>query len=63
VNNNVRLLDEILDQYHPEKSTNDDLDLIKELYLECQRLRPTVFKLAAETHQNDDMLSKIHTEY
>lgn len=60
VHNNVRLLDEMLDQYRPSVSSPEDLELIKELHSECNRLRPTVFKIAADTQQNEDMLSMLN---
>lgn len=47
----------MLDQYLPNISSQEDLELIKELFAECNRLRPTVFKLAADTQHNDDLLS------
>lgn len=58
VHNNIRLLNEMLDSYRPGYSSTDELDLIKELYQSCERLRPNVYRLAAETQQNEDMLSK-----
>lgn len=60
VHNNVRLLNEMLDSYRPGHSSADELDLIKELHQSCERLRPNVFRLAAETQQNEEMLSKLH---
>ncbi|XP_077298667.1 ADP-ribosylation factor-binding protein Gga [Arctopsyche grandis] len=59
VHNNVRLLDEMLEQYRPSVSSPEDLELIKELHSECTRLRPTVFKIAAEIQQNEDMLNEV----
>ena len=58
VHNNVRLLSEMLDSYRKGSSSNDELDLINELYQSCERLRPNVLKLAAETQQNEELLSK-----
>lgn len=58
MHNNVRLLNEMLDSYRPGQSSSDELDLIKELHQSCERLRPNVYRLAAETQQNEDMLSK-----
>ncbi|GLV41931.1 Golgi-localized gamma-adaptin ear containing ARF binding protein [Carabus blaptoides fortunei] len=59
VHNNVRLLNEMLDSYRPGHSSADELDLIKELHQSCERLRPNVFRLAAETQQNEEMLKEI----
>ncbi|XP_063921766.1 ADP-ribosylation factor-binding protein GGA3-like [Zophobas morio] len=59
VQNNVRLLNEMLDSYKPGISSGDELDLIKELHQSCERLRPNLMKLAAETQQNEEMLGDV----
>lgn len=51
----------MLDSYKPGSSSQDELDLIKELHQSCERLKTSIFKLAAETPQNEDMLSKFTT--
>lgn len=58
VHNNIRLLNEMLDSYKPGVSSQDEIEIIKELHQSCERLRPNVFRLISETHQNEDMLSK-----
>lgn len=57
VNNNVRLLHEMLDSYQPESSSQDELDLIKELRQSCDKLKSYMHKLAVETPKGD-MLGK-----
>lgn len=59
VNNNVRLLNEMLDSYKPGISSEDELQLIKELHQSCERLRPNVFKLATDVQQNEAMLNEV----
>lgn len=59
VHSNVRLLSEMLDTYVRDGSSKDELELIKELHQSCERLRPTVLKLASETQQNEDILCKL----
>lgn len=59
VQNNVRLLNEMLDSYKPSQSSVDELDLIKELHQSCERLRPSLMKLATETQQNEEILGSI----
>ncbi|XP_018330161.1 ADP-ribosylation factor-binding protein GGA1 isoform X2 [Agrilus planipennis] len=59
VYNNVKLLTEMLDSYRPGISSSDDLELIKELYQSCQRLRSNIFKLASESQNNEEILSKV----
>ncbi|KAK9892889.1 hypothetical protein WA026_022570 [Henosepilachna vigintioctopunctata] len=57
--NNIRLLNEMLDSYIAETTSKDEMDLIKELYQSCERLRTTLAKLASETAQNEDLLGDI----
>uniref|UniRef100_A0A8C6MAH3 Golgi associated, gamma adaptin ear containing, ARF binding protein 3 n=1 Tax=Nothobranchius furzeri TaxID=105023 RepID=A0A8C6MAH3_NOTFU len=45
VNNSVKLLNEMLDHFSPEDSTEEDRELIKELYNDCDKMRQTVFNL------------------
>ncbi|XP_008197573.2 ADP-ribosylation factor-binding protein GGA3 [Tribolium castaneum] len=59
VQNNVRLLNEMLDSYKPGISSADELDLIKELHQSCERLRPNLMKLTAETQQNEEILGDV----
>jgi hypothetical protein len=58
VHNNVRLLSEMLDQYQLGQTSAEELELIKELHQSCERLRPSVFRLASETQDNESMLSE-----
>ncbi|XP_077428066.1 ADP-ribosylation factor-binding protein GGA3a [Vanacampus margaritifer] len=53
VNNRVKLLNEMLAYFSPEDSTDGDKDLIRELYVDCDKLRQTVCQLATETDDND----------
>ncbi|KAG5894353.1 hypothetical protein JTB14_031914 [Gonioctena quinquepunctata] len=59
VQNNVRLLNEMLDSYKPGTSSTGELDLIKELYQNCERLRPTINKLILETNHGDGILGDV----
>ncbi|XP_044261949.1 ADP-ribosylation factor-binding protein GGA3 [Tribolium madens] len=59
VQNNVRLLNEMLDSYKPGISSADELDLIKELHQSCERLRQNLMKLTAETQQNEEILGDV----
>ncbi|XP_063972717.1 ADP-ribosylation factor-binding protein GGA3 isoform X2 [Diachasmimorpha longicaudata] len=61
VHNNVKLLSEMLDNYNPSQPNPDDVDLMKELHQTCQRLKPTLLRLAEETQDNDDILSDVLT--
>ncbi|KAF6204354.1 hypothetical protein GE061_002695 [Apolygus lucorum] len=44
--NNCRLLSEMLDSFQEGVTSDQELELIKELYNTCQNLRPALFKLA-----------------
>uniref|UniRef100_A0AAR2K289 Golgi associated, gamma adaptin ear containing, ARF binding protein 3b n=1 Tax=Pygocentrus nattereri TaxID=42514 RepID=A0AAR2K289_PYGNA len=57
VNNNVKLLGEMLSHYDRDRSSDADRELIKELYDRCDKLRRTAFKLATETEDNDTNLA------
>lgn len=58
VHNNVRLLSEMLDSFNKTQASADDLELMKELYQACERLRPNIFRLANESQDNQEMLSE-----
>lgn len=58
VHNNAKLLSEMLDSYNADHSSTQDLELITELHTSCQRLRPTVYKLASDVQQDEDLFSE-----
>ncbi|CAG9819075.1 unnamed protein product [Phaedon cochleariae] len=59
VKNNVRLLNEMLDSYKPSVSSSGELDIIKELHENCERLRPMINKLISETCQGEAILNDV----
>ncbi|NWZ98592.1 GGA3 protein, partial [Nesospiza acunhae] len=59
VNNNVKLLNEMLVHYSKEDSSEADRELMKELHERCETKRRTLFKLASETEDNDSSLGDI----
>ncbi|XP_045744433.2 ADP-ribosylation factor-binding protein GGA3 isoform X1 [Mirounga angustirostris] len=59
VNNNVKLLNEMLLHYSKEDSSEADKELMKELFDRCESKRRTLFKLASETEDNDNSLGDI----
>ncbi|XP_051490693.1 ADP-ribosylation factor-binding protein GGA3 isoform X4 [Apus apus] len=59
VNNNVKLLNEMLAHYSKEESSEADRELMKELCERCETKRRTLFKLASETEDNDSSLGDI----
>ncbi|NWH39144.1 GGA1 protein, partial [Chloropsis hardwickii] len=59
VNNNVKLLTEMVTNYSKGETTESNEDLMKELYQRCERMRPMLFRLASDTEDNDDALAEI----
>ncbi|XP_063816711.1 ADP-ribosylation factor-binding protein GGA3 isoform X2 [Pseudophryne corroboree] len=59
VNNNVKLLQEMLIHYNKEESSEGDKELMKELFERCEAKRLTLFKMASETEDNDSSLGDI----
>ncbi|XP_019520213.1 PREDICTED: ADP-ribosylation factor-binding protein GGA1 isoform X1 [Hipposideros armiger] len=60
VNNNVKLLTEMLMSHSQGgAAAHSSEDLMKELYQRCERMRPTLFRLASDTEDNDEALAEI----
>ncbi|NXJ68529.1 GGA1 protein, partial [Rostratula benghalensis] len=59
VNNNVKLLTEMVTNYSRGETTESNEDLMKELYQRCERMRPMLFRLASDTEDNDEALAEI----
>jgi ADP-ribosylation factor-binding protein GGA len=54
VNNNVKLLKEMLTQYNDSYTTSSEKDVMKELYETLDKHRPNLFRLASDTDDKDD---------
>ncbi|XP_043923781.1 ADP-ribosylation factor-binding protein GGA1 [Protopterus annectens] len=59
VNNNVKLLTEMLSSYSKETSLESNDEIMKELFNRCEKMRPTLFRLASDTEDNDEALAEI----
>ncbi|KAM9672986.1 ADP-ribosylation factor-binding protein GGA1 isoform 2-T2 [Trichechus inunguis] len=60
VNNNVKLLTEmVMSHSQGGSASGSSEDLMKELYQRCERMRPTLFRLASDTEDNDEALAEI----
>ncbi|KAG7204217.1 hypothetical protein KM043_002048 [Ampulex compressa] len=59
VHNNAKLLSDMLDSYNRNETSAEDLELTKELYQACERLKPTLLRLANEAQDNEDMLDDV----
>lgn len=56
---NTKLLDEMLSQYRPGESSEDELAIIREIFESCEGMHPTIIRLAEETQHSEGMLEKI----
>lgn len=59
VHSSVRLLSEMLDSYKPGETSEEELELIKELNQSCANLRTNLFRFATEIHNNEYLLNKV----
>ncbi|XP_039547482.1 ADP-ribosylation factor-binding protein GGA3a isoform X2 [Pimephales promelas] len=59
VNNSVKLLNEMLNHFKRDESTQADKELLTDLYNDCDKLRTAVFRLATETEDDDGALGDI----
>ncbi|XP_060774908.1 ADP-ribosylation factor-binding protein GGA1 isoform X2 [Neoarius graeffei] len=59
VKESVKLLTQLLADYNKETSSHDNEELIKDLYQRCEKMRPTLFRLASDTEDNDEALAEI----
>ncbi len=60
VNNNAKLLNEMLDHFDKSSSGSEEKQLLQELFQSCEKMQPKLFRLAAETEDDDESsLAKI----
>lgn len=59
VKESVGLLTQLLGDYSKESSSQSNEELIKDLYQRCEKMRPTLFRLASDTEDNDEALADI----
>uniref|UniRef100_A0A4W4FLE6 Golgi-associated, gamma adaptin ear containing, ARF binding protein 1 n=1 Tax=Electrophorus electricus TaxID=8005 RepID=A0A4W4FLE6_ELEEL len=59
VKESVKLLTQLLGDYSKDNSSHGNEELIKDLYQRCERMRPTLFRLASDTEDNDEALAEI----
>lgn len=56
MNSNIRLLEELLENFETNGATAEEMELCKELAANCDKLRPNLSKLAEETDDKGDSL-------
>uniref|UniRef100_A0A146P6L4 Golgi associated, gamma adaptin ear containing, ARF binding protein 1 n=1 Tax=Fundulus heteroclitus TaxID=8078 RepID=A0A146P6L4_FUNHE len=59
VKESVSLLTQLLQDYDSTATSQGNADLIQDLYQRCEKMRPTLFRLASDTEDNDEALAEI----
>ncbi|KAM3597531.1 uncharacterized protein V6R79_005818 [Siganus canaliculatus] len=59
VKESVSLLTQLLQDYDSTGSDQSNAELIQDLYQRCEKMRPTLFRLASDTEDNDEALAEI----
>ncbi|XP_040003435.1 ADP-ribosylation factor-binding protein GGA1-like [Xiphias gladius] len=59
VKESVSLLNQLLEGYSREVCSPSNQELIKDLYQRCEKMRPTLFRLASDTEDSDEALADI----
>uniref|UniRef100_A0A4W3IM87 Uncharacterized protein n=1 Tax=Callorhinchus milii TaxID=7868 RepID=A0A4W3IM87_CALMI len=59
VNNTTRLLNDMLTLYSGHSLPESEHEVMTALYQRCEKLRPTLFRFASDTGENDDALVEI----
>ncbi|XP_017272303.1 ADP-ribosylation factor-binding protein GGA1 [Kryptolebias marmoratus] len=59
VKESVSLLSQLLEGFSPESCSSSNQELVKDLYQRCEKMRPTLFRLASDTEDNDEALADI----
>ncbi|XP_068574889.1 ADP-ribosylation factor-binding protein GGA1-like [Cebidichthys violaceus] len=59
VNESVGLLTQLLQDYDGTADNQSNAELLQDLYQRCEKMRPTLFRLASDTEDNDEALAEI----
>ncbi|XP_041673087.1 ADP-ribosylation factor-binding protein GGA1-like [Cheilinus undulatus] len=59
VKESVTLLTQLLQDYDSKSVSQSNAELIQDLYQRCEKMRPTLFRLASDTEDNDEALAEI----
>lgn len=54
VNNNAKLLSEMMDHYDKNTCGEEEKQLLQELFQSCEKMQPKLFRLAGDTEDNDN---------
>ncbi|XP_074511568.1 ADP-ribosylation factor-binding protein GGA1-like isoform X2 [Sebastes fasciatus] len=59
VKESVTLLTQLLQDYDSTADNQSNAELLQDLYQRCEKMRPTLFRLASDTEDNDEALAEI----
>ncbi|KAM6939846.1 ADP-ribosylation factor-binding protein GGA1-like isoform 2-T2 [Xenentodon cancila] len=59
VRESVSLLNQLLEGYNKDSCSQNNQELIKDLCQRCEKMRPTLFRLASDTEDSDEALADI----
>ncbi|XP_019726476.1 ADP-ribosylation factor-binding protein GGA1 [Hippocampus comes] len=59
VKESIALLTQLLQDYDANTTNQNNTELIQDLYQRCEKMRPTLFRLASDTEDNDEALAEI----
>ncbi|XP_041859085.1 ADP-ribosylation factor-binding protein GGA1-like isoform X2 [Melanotaenia boesemani] len=59
VKESVSLLTQLLQDYDSAATDQNNAELLQDLYQRCEKMRPTLFRLASDTEDNDEALAEI----
>ncbi|KAL6103333.1 gga1 [Pungitius sinensis] len=59
VTESVSLLTQLLQDYDGTADNQSNAELLQDLYQRCEKMRPTLFRLASDTEDNDEALAEI----
>ncbi|XP_039681615.1 LOW QUALITY PROTEIN: ADP-ribosylation factor-binding protein GGA1-like [Perca fluviatilis] len=59
VKESVTLLSQLLQDYDSSADNPSNAELLQDLYQRCEKMRPTLFRLASDTEDNDEALAEI----
>ncbi|XP_061893420.1 ADP-ribosylation factor-binding protein GGA1-like isoform X1 [Entelurus aequoreus] len=62
VNESVSLLTQLLQDYDSTATSQSNFELLQDLYQRCEKMRPTLFRLASDTEDNDEALGEFCQE-
>ncbi|XP_077415366.1 ADP-ribosylation factor-binding protein GGA1-like isoform X2 [Vanacampus margaritifer] len=59
VKESITLLTQLLQDYDANTTNQSNSELLQDLYQRCEKMRPTLFRLASDTEDNDEALAEI----